>query len=346
MSERIRKLDALAPADAAKPTTAAPVDWLAIFNAGTVSAADLQTINLPHHKLLLGEWFAESDLGFVFAARGIGKTHLCLGIARALAEGALIGPWQAHEPVPVLYVDGEMNAEQIRARDAALAAGDGALYYLNHELLFAKTEKTLNLALPEQQSAITALCIERSVRVLLLDNLSTLFCGVAENENDDWEKVLPWLLSLRRLGIAVVIIAHAGRNGQMRGASRREDSAAWVLRLDDALDAATVKRGARFVSTFTKPSRHTPAELPCYEWEFAPDNTTGRCEVTVREASGLEVFLQWIRDGLDTCGEIAEAMHGSKGTVSKLAKRAEAAGRIRIEKRRYHLADGNEPPEK
>ena len=64
--------------------------------------------------------------------------------------------------------------------------------------------------------------------------------------------------------------------------------------------------------------------------------------MTFREASGLEVFLQWIRDGLDSCGDIAEAMHTNKGTVSKLAKRAEDAGRIRIKGRKYILADGNE----
>ena len=165
------------------------------------------------------------------------------------------------------------------------------------------------------------------MRVLFLDNLSCLFSGIAENDNDAWEAVLPWLLHLRKLNIAVVIVAHAGRNGQMRGASRREDSAAWTLRLDDAIDAATVKRGAKFVSTFTKPSRHTPTETPAYEWEFSPD-ASGRCEVVFRKASGLEVFLQWLRDGLDACKDIAEAMGVSKGTVSKLAKRAEAAGRI------------------
>ncbi len=320
----------------------APVDWLAAFNVGTVSAAELQAMKLPHHRQLLGEWFAEADLGFIFAARGIGKTHLGIGMARALAEGSSIGPWRSCGAVPVLYVDGEMNAEQIRARDAGLRTGNGLLHYLNHEVLFERTEKTLNLARPEQQEALTALCVALGVRVLFLDNLSVLFSGIEENDNFAWEAVLPWLLRLRKLNIAVVIVAHAGRNGQMRGASKREDCAAWVLRLDDALDAATVKRGAKFVTSFTKPSRHTPAEMPAYEWQFAPDEMTGRCVVTFREASGLEVFLQWVADGLDTCKEIAAEMHTTPGTVSKLAKRAEKAGRIRIEGRKYLLGGNGE----
>ena len=140
-------------------------DWLAHFAAGTVTAAELQSIELPHHALLLDRWLAESDLGFVFAARGVGKTHLCLGLARALAEGGRIGPWRAREAVPVLYVDGEMNAEQIRERDKALAKGEGSLHYLNHELLFARTEKTINLAHRECQlqsflSAVPALHLD------------------------------------------------------------------------------------------------------------------------------------------------------------------------------------------
>ena len=33
-----------------------------------------------------------------------------------------------------------------------------------------------------------------------------------ENDADDWEAVLPWLLTLRRKGIAVCIIHHSGRS--------------------------------------------------------------------------------------------------------------------------------------
>jgi RecA-family ATPase len=321
-------------------------NWQAHFETGTVSAEELHQIALPHHEPLLDRWLAEGDLGFIFAARGVGKTHLALGLARALAEGGSIGPWRAPNAVPVLYVDGEMNAEQIRERDGALAKSTGALYYLNHELLFARTQKTINLARLECQNALTQLCVQRGVKVLFLDNLSTLFSGVEENNNDAWEQVLPWLLHLRKLNVTVVIVHHAGRNGQMRGASRREDSAAWVIRLDDALDGASVKRGAKFVSTFTKPSRHTPAEMPSFAWEFSPDKATGRCDVIFRAATGLEVFLQWLADGLQTCGEIANEMHTTPGTVSKLAKRGANEGRIRIERRKYYLIDGNGGGEK
>ena len=82
------------------PIASVGENWLAHFTAGTVSAANLQIMELPHHAPLLDRWLAESDLGFVFAARGVGKTHLCLAMARALAEGGSIGPWCARGAVP------------------------------------------------------------------------------------------------------------------------------------------------------------------------------------------------------------------------------------------------------
>jgi AAA domain len=84
------------------------------------------------------------------------------------------------------------------------------LEFLNHEILFDRTGKALNITNPEVQEAITKRCVASGVRVLILDNLSTLASGMKENEADAWEKVNNWLLDLRRRKIAVVIVHHAG----------------------------------------------------------------------------------------------------------------------------------------
>ena len=112
------------------------------------------------------------------------------------------------------------------------------LEFLNHELLFERTGKVLNITKPEVQQAITQHCVGRGVKVLILDNLSTLASGMRENEADSWELVNPWLLDLRRRKIAVVIIHHAGRSGEMRGTSKREDNVFWIIALDDARENA------------------------------------------------------------------------------------------------------------
>lgn len=88
------------------------------------------------------------------------------------------------------------------------------MFYLQHEALFHLTGKVLNLTNPSVQAALLEKCQRDKMEVLILDNLSCLFTGIKENDADAWEQVLPWLLDLRRSRIAVIFIAHAGRNRQ------------------------------------------------------------------------------------------------------------------------------------
>jgi len=61
------------------------------------------------------------------------------------------------------------------------------------------------------------------VELLILDNLSSLTVGCARTIPDAWSPIQQWLLQLRRRGISVLIIHHAGKTGGQRGTSRRED---------------------------------------------------------------------------------------------------------------------------
>ena len=67
------------------------------------------------------------------------------------------------------------------------------LRLLNHDILFERTGKVLNIADPEIQNAITRHCINTRVKVLFIDNLSTAAFGLKENEADSWETMLPML---------------------------------------------------------------------------------------------------------------------------------------------------------
>jgi hypothetical protein len=198
--------------------------WDTALAESVVSTSELHDLKLTPRQKLLGDWFCEGDCGFIFASRGVGKTWLALAIAQALSTGGKLGEWQAHEAVKVLYVDGEMPPDLMRVRCEGLQARNDNLSFLNHEVLFDRTGKVLNIANPEIQQAITQRCIAAGVKVLVVDNLSTLASGMRENEADSWEQVNGWLLDLRRRKVAVVIIHHAGRSGEMRGTSKREDS--------------------------------------------------------------------------------------------------------------------------
>ena len=301
-----------------------------------VPSTSLGKFKLPTREKIVGDWFRESDLGFIHARRGLGKTWFSLGLATAIANDTGFGPWQTHGKHPVLYVDGEMPLESIQQRIDGMGSSDN-LFVLNHEGLFQDKQKTLNLADPMAQEAITSLCLEKGIKVVIFDNLSCLFTGIKENDNDAWEMVLPWLLLMRRNRISVIIVAHSGRDGKtMRGASRREDAAFFVIRLEDVTGGGEEPLdGAKFVSVFTK-NRNSPMDERRYEWEFRPfgDN---QIQITHKEADGLVVLIDWVKAGLTSASEIAEEMGISKGQVSKMAKKAIDLGLLIKDGRSYSI---------
>lgn len=323
-------------------TQAAPVDlkaeWLEHFNKAICPSSELAQLTVPPREPIMGEWFKQGDLGFIYGARGLGKTWLGLHIARQCAEGGKVGNWKVHKPRRVLYVDGEMALDGIRERDVALStAPTDGMFYLQHEALFHLTGKVLNLTNPIVQTALLEQCQREKIEVLILDNLSCLFTGIKENDADDWELVLPWLLELRRKRIAVIIIAHAGRNGFMRGTSRREDAALWVIQLTEAKDACEIQNGAKFVARFVKNRNATEAECPPLEWHFHLPKGETLAIVNWKTMSTAQIFRQWIEDGVTSATDIADEMGISKGQVSKLAKRAIMEGWLQKDGRDYVL---------
>ena len=84
--------------------------------------AEMIGLDLPPRGLLLAPWLPEQGLALIHGPRGIGKTHLALGIAHAVATGGSFLRWQAPEPRRVVLLDGEMPAAVLRDRCAALAA--------------------------------------------------------------------------------------------------------------------------------------------------------------------------------------------------------------------------------
>lgn len=312
----------------------APLDlkeeWLQSFQRAASSADGLGAISIPPCEPVIGNWFKQGDLGFICGPRGLGKTWLAMLLARKCAEGPSLGglaEWQVHGQRRVLYVDGEMSMDGIRERDVALAMGPTeGIFYLQHEALFHYTGKVLNLTDPDAQSALLEMCRLDKVEVLILDNLSCLFSGMRENDADAWERVLPWLLDLRRSRIAVIFIAHSGRNGQIRGTSRREDAAFWIIDLTEAKDTGEARRGAKFIARFAKNRNASDVDCPALEWTFVKPPNNPKAHVSWKKICGSARFRQCIEDGLSTASDIAEEMGVSRGQVSKLARKAVKEG--------------------
>ena len=310
-----------------------PNPYASHFDDAVLTTGQLAEMDIPKKAKLLGDFFEDGDLGFVYAPRGLGKTWLSMAVADALARGHSLGEWKAGDAATkVLIVDGEMSLSDSKERAQALKLSDG-IQWIHHEHLFNETESVLNLTKPDQQDALTTYCQAQAIKCVIFDNLSCLFYGLKENDSDDWgELVLPWLLRMRRLGIAVIIVAHAGRNGLMRGTSKREDQAHWILKLKYAPSSASDAEGAKFISQFTK-NRHSPEKRsPSLLWKFIPGDDN-RTEIACQVHTGYDAFLQLVEDGVEAAHEIAEELGVFKGTVSKWVKKGVDEGKINKENR-------------
>ena len=82
--------------------------------------SELLTRKFPAKESLLSPWIRLQDLVMIYSKRGVGKTHLCLALAYAIASGGQFLKWAAPEPRRVLYIDGEMPGVAIQERLAAL----------------------------------------------------------------------------------------------------------------------------------------------------------------------------------------------------------------------------------
>jgi putative DNA primase/helicase len=216
-----------------------------------VAIEDFLNIEIPPRQMLLSPILPERSLAMFYAPRGIGKSWLGLSIGLAVASGGSLLRWTAPGPRRVLYIDGEMPLADLQSRLAAILAGLGTEIPIGGFRVLAadNTEGGINLGSIEGQHAL-----ERNldgVDLLILDNLSTLLANGSEGASDSWLPIQNWLLGLRRKGIAVLIVHHAGVNGRQRGTSRREDALDTVIALRRPQNYSP-EEGARFEVHFEK----------------------------------------------------------------------------------------------
>ena len=291
------------------------------YSATIRTSGQLQSVEIRSRKKLLGEWLYEGDLGFVFGERGSGKTWFIDAIGTHVSTGQDLHGWEAPEAVDVLLIDGEMPIDAARDRLAGMQKDNHRLHILHHEMLFNDSGLAMNLTNPRSQRVITQICIDKKIKLLILDNLSCLFSGVKENDADEWEKVLNWLLDLRRRHIAVIIVHHAGVSGRMRGTTRREDAAFWVIQVDEVKDRQETEKGACFETIFTK-QRNSDSREWTREWTFQSE-PDGQISIGCKEISFDEKVLGLIQDGISSVSDMADELRVHKSTVSRAAQRLE-----------------------
>ena len=150
-------------------------------------------------------------------------------------------------PKRTLYVDGEMRATAMQHRLAALVSGMSVPPHTLKNMALI-TPDLQPCPMPDLSTAQGQVMLEpflKGVDMVVLDNIATLCRTGEENE------ALSWLLELRRRGMAVLLIHHAGKSGDQRGTSAREDIMDTVISLRRPREYSMAE-GARFEVHLTK----------------------------------------------------------------------------------------------
>ena len=281
-------------------------------------------IDVPPREMLLDPILPERSLAMLYAPRGVGKTLLSLSIGLAVASGVPLLRWSAPRQKRVLHVDGEMPLVSLQERLRAISMGfsDGIPNDGFRILAADQIESGINLGSDEGQRSLEPLL--HDVDLLILDNLSTLCTTGSEIASDAWVPMQNWLLQLRRQGVAVLLIHHAGTNGRQRGTSRREDALDTVIALRRP-DDYSPQQGARFEVHFEK-LRNRVDSASAIPFEVSiPARLVGKrgirwcsCELT---PPMLKRATELFAEGL-TVREVAATLRISKSEAGRLRLRA------------------------
>lgn len=154
--------------------------------------------------------------------------------------------------------------------------------------------------------------------LIVVDNLSTICRSGKENESESWAIVQAWALRQRREGRSVLFVHHAGKGGEQRGTSKREDVMDTVVKLSLPSDYSPAE-GARFTVAFTKSRGFSGPDADPFEATLRDGDWAIKSLEDVRTAQILDLYAEGLKQR-----EIATEIGCGLATVNRTIKRFKA----------------------
>ena len=293
---------------------------------------ELLNKEIPSRHNLLAPWLPSQGFCMIYSIRGLGKTWMALEIAYAVASGGSFLNWEAESPQGVLYIDGEMPLSLMQKRLSQIENSRGNKIGGLFKILSPDVQEfgIPDLSTIEGQEKIDEL-IGDEIKLVVLDNLSTLVRSGKESESDSWLPVQEWVLRLRSNGKSVLLIHHAGKGGQQRGTSRREDVLDTVIALREP-ENYSHGSGTCFEVHFEKNRSLYGDDIKSFEAHLETHLSNDGVETINWEHKSLDdsTFEKVCRlsiDGLSNT-EITQELGIHKSTVSRHIYRGKEEGKI------------------
>lgn len=216
-------------------------------NFGLVNGRNLE--KMKDEKYLIEYILRKKSYMVIYAGTGVGKSWMSLSMALALVHGKSVfrEKWLSDGAFhKVFYIAGEMRYGEIGERvtflneSYAASGGDKANFILKkctyHNLADEAHQEEMTRAIDYASKHEGTPRLK--VSAVFLDNLTTL---ASNGENPStWDKIFYWICKLQEKGIAVALVHHVNKKGEIRGASKISDKADMVILATKAGDGDKV----------------------------------------------------------------------------------------------------------
>lgn len=223
---------------------------VARYDVSGFSLPELLSKDLREPVTYMSPFLCAETISVIYSKPGVGKTWLILIILLYLSikdfVGFKIGPWEILNICSSLFVDGELTKYQLQKRFKAITRKMGLESMHHPPTIFSSMDfaerygEPIDLTQEKWRNTISDHLIKNpECKLIVLDNLTSLTTGACENSQKSLEPIINWLLKLRSLGAAVILIHHSGKNGEDRGSSYLRSHVDNLLSLEKSSKSAS-----------------------------------------------------------------------------------------------------------
>lgn len=298
---------------------------------GAIRLGKMLEIVFPIDTELLGAMILAKSIGMLAGMRGSGKSWLAMLIAYSVAGGKPLEPWGVGACVQVAILDGEMRIASLKERLSLIhsrnqdiesrAAAEENLIIISRDCMSTEIG---SLDTIDGQKQIDAL-IPEGVSLIVIDNLSAWTTGGREDSNA-WSCIKAWLIAKRLAGVAVLLIHHAGKNGQQRGSSAHEDLLDYSILLSP-MPSSAGREDTRFSVQHTKLRDNLPELRKIFEYAIWVEDNALQFEVAPAGFQASTHDAEWLNmheNGM-SYAQIGHKFGVDKSTVSRHLAKLRAA---------------------
>lgn len=227
------------------------------FRRSVLTEGEFMGIKLPEREWVLQGLMVEESMTIVNGYRGYGKTWFIQAMANAVTWGDKMGPWKVPKARNAMIIDGEMPLGLLQERlrllnlDRDVKEKPASLFIYPEAYAYRIGLNRASILDATWRKRVADAVKDLEIKLLVLDNLSSLAPGIDENDKTPFDPVNRWLLELRFNGVAIVMTHHTGKSGDQRGTSAHEDHVDTALALNKP-DGWNADMGCAFTCMATK----------------------------------------------------------------------------------------------